>query len=191
MLEVDISDAQMLNVFFFDTRNLHAPFMGISCFQPSWTMEQTIGHVAIYREGWEWNFMIPNEGKGFQRIAIGCQLWFSGIGLEVTVGVPMSPTLRNQYKNIQEWCQHVQFQVNIQSPYYMATWCDMAIPLLDGPSVAGIARSKTLGPKFPQFQARSLALTVKPHSISSPTDQAVPDLGLMRMAEKFGYFYPF
>ena len=94
-------------------------------------------------------------------------------------------------KSIQEWCQHVQFHVNIQSPYYMVTWCDMAIPLLDGPSVAGIACSKTLGPKFPQFQARSLALTVKPHSISSPTDQAVPDLGLMRMAEKFGYFYPF
>lgn len=58
--------------------------MWISSFQPSWTMEQTIGHVAIYWEGWERKFMIPNEG--------GFQLQFSGISLEVTVGVLISPT---------------------------------------------------------------------------------------------------
>lgn len=39
-------------------------------------------------------------------------------------------------KSVQQRWQHVQFQVNIQSPYYMATWCDMTIPSMDGPSLA-------------------------------------------------------
>lgn len=174
MLEVDISDVK--NVNFWHKKCVN-PSWGFHLFNPVEQWNKPLDMLrSIGKDGSEnsWYPMKENVSKDCNWISTSIQ-W----------NRPWGNSWSSHFSNR---LQHVQFQVNIQSPYYMATWCDMAIPW---PSVAGIACSKTLGPEFPQFQARSLALTVKPHSISSPTDQAVPDLGLMRMAEKFGYFYPF
>lgn len=89
MLEVDILDVKNINFWHKKCVN---PSWGLHLFNPveqwnknHWTCCDLLGRMGVKIHDTQW--------RKTCQIAIGFQLQFSGIGLEVTVGVPISPTV--------------------------------------------------------------------------------------------------